>query len=79
MIVSGKPIEGLTMTKQRSGGDDHQWEGLKEIDRAISENRLMSYRWKKALADPWERRGLWLTLLIFFAFFAFVIGQDMLL
>jgi hypothetical protein len=57
---------------------EHRWEGLQEIDRAISENRLMSYRWKKALADPWERRGLWLILLIFFAFFAFVVGQEVL-
>lgn len=66
------------MAKQDDPSSQPDWQGLRELDRAISENRLISYRWKKALADPWERRGLWLTLLIFFAFLAFVIGQDIL-
>ncbi len=34
------------------------WSGLREIDRAISENRLTAYSWKKAWADPWGRAGL---------------------
>ena len=29
-----------------------QWEGFSEIDRAIAENRLTAYRWKKAWSDP---------------------------
>ena len=58
---------------------DHRWEGLQEIDRAISENRRMEYRWKKALADPWERRGLWLLGLVVVAFAVFVILQDFVL
>lgn len=34
------------------------WSGFREIDRAISENRLTAYSWKKAWADPWGRAGL---------------------
>ena len=65
--------------------DDHkdqkekEWEGLREIDRSISENRRMQYRWKKALEDLGERRGLWLLGLILGAFVVFVILQDMIL
>lgn len=33
-----------------------QWEGFSEIDRAIAENRLTAYRWKKAWADPINRK-----------------------
>ncbi len=67
------------MTKQKPDQDEHQWEGFKEIDRSISENRRMEYRWKKALADPWERRGLWLLALVVIAFSVFVILQDFVL
>ncbi|WP_299306790.1 hypothetical protein [uncultured Croceicoccus sp.] len=67
------------MTKQWPDQDEHQWEGIKEVDRAISENRRMEYRWKKALADPWERRGLWLLALVVIAFAVFVILQDFVL
>lgn len=31
------------------------WEGLAELDRALAENRLTAYRWKKAWADPINR------------------------
>jgi hypothetical protein len=79
MIVSEKPIEDLTMTKQRSGGDDHQWEGLKEIDRAISENRLTAYSWKKAWADPWGRAGLVAFAMLSSAFVAYVVLHDIVL
>ena len=44
-----------------------QWEGFSEIDRAIAENRLTAYRWRKAWADPVARRltiGIGLVLLI---------------
>lgn len=58
---------------------EKDWKGLREIDRSISENRRMEYRWKKALADPWERRGLWLLGLILGAFVVFVILQDVIL
>lgn len=50
------------------------WKGLKEIDRAIAENRLMEYRIKKAWADPWERRGLlaFAGLIAVFLFYAII-------
>src|SRR3546814_18354600 len=50
---------------------------FRSIDRAISENRRMEYSWKKALSDPWERRGLWLLGLVVVAFAVFVILQDL--
>ncbi|MEO6716412.1 MAG: hypothetical protein ABIM50_04085 [Novosphingobium sp.] len=31
------------------------WEGFAQIDRAIAENRVTAYRWKKAWADPVSR------------------------
>ena len=54
------------MTKQRPDQDEHQWEGFKEVDRAITESRLTSYSWKKAWADPWGRAKIItvLTLLV---------------
>lgn len=79
MILSGEPVEDLTMTKQRSGGDDQQWEGLKEIDRAISENRLTAYSWKKAWADPWGRLKLVAIFVALASFAAFVFVNDVIL
>ena len=32
-----------------------QWGGFSEIDRAIAEDRLTAYRWKKAWSDPVSR------------------------
>ncbi len=65
------------MTKQRFGGDDHQWEGFKEIDRAISENRLSAYSWKKSWADPWGRLKLVAIFVALGAFATFVIINDL--
>ena len=45
-------------------GPEKDWEGLQEIDRAISENRLTAYSWKKAWADPWGRAKI-ITALAF--------------
>ena len=55
-----------------------QWEGFSEIDRAIAENRLTAYRWKKAWADPLARAGLIAIFIIFAAFVAFAVWQDVL-
>ena len=67
------------MTKQRPDQDEHQWEGFKEVDRAITENRLTSYSWKKAWADRWAR-GVILTAAFFLiGFVVFVIVQDVIL
>ena len=40
------------MEDEKGHNDKTDWEGLREIDRAISENRLTSYSWKKSWADP---------------------------
>lgn len=32
-----------------------EWSGLAELDRALAENRLSEYRFKKAWSDPWSR------------------------
>jgi len=67
------------MTKQRPDQDEHQWEGFKEVDRAIAENRLTSYSWKKAWADPWGRAKIITVLTLLVAFVIFVIVYDLVL
>ena len=67
------------MTKQRPDRDEHQLEGFKEIDRAISENRLTSYSWKKAWADRWARAVILAAAFILIGFVVFVIVQDVIL
>ena len=66
------------MTDQSStethASDD--WQGFREVDRAIAENRLVSYTWKKAWADPWERRALLLFVAVAIAFLIFVMIYD---
>ncbi|WP_225011204.1 hypothetical protein [Novosphingobium percolationis] len=55
------------------------WKGLKEIDRAIAENRLTAYTWKKTWADPWGRIKL-ITIFVGLAAFAtFVVINDLIL
>ncbi|UIP06975.1 hypothetical protein LY632_00820 [Erythrobacter sp. SDW2] len=58
---------------------EHRWEGLQDIDRAISENRLTSYSWKKAWADPWGRAGFIAFALLFLAFIVYVVIYDLVL
>jgi hypothetical protein len=69
----------------RSNSDSHNadnqtaqrpWRGIAEIDKAIHENRLTEYRWKKAWADPWTRRAWFFIILLFAAFTIFVVYQD---
>ncbi|WP_435203759.1 hypothetical protein [Qipengyuania sp. 902] len=67
------------MTKQRPDQDEHQWEGFKEVDRAITENRLTSYSWKKAWADRWARAVILTTAFFLIGFVVFVIVQDVIL
>ncbi|MEL7689987.1 MULTISPECIES: hypothetical protein [Sphingomonadaceae] len=57
-------------------GGKQDWEGFREVDRAIAENRLTSYTWKKIWADPWERRGIYLFAVLFLAFVVYVIIYD---
>jgi hypothetical protein len=56
--------------------DNKDWEGFREIDRAIAENRRAEYRWKKAWADPWERRALLFTAFAVTAFIVYVVVYD---
>ena len=58
---------------------EKRWEGLEEIDRAISENWTTEYRVKKAWADPWERKGLIAFGLIIFGFAIFAVVYDLIL
>jgi hypothetical protein len=55
------------------------WQGLRELDRAISENRLSAYSWQKAWADPWGRFKIVTVLTLLSAFIAFVIVYDLVL
>jgi hypothetical protein len=62
---------------RNAGGQD--WQGFREVDRAIAENRLTAYTWKKTWADPWGRLKLIMIFLALVAFAAFVIVQDVIL
>lgn len=57
--------------------DNKDWEGFREIDRAIAENRVTSYTWKKTWADPWGRLKLMLVIAGLLAFVAFVVIDDL--
>ena len=62
---------------RNAGGQD--WQGFREVDRAIAENRLTAYTWKKTWADPWGRLKVIVIFLALVAFAAFVIVQDVIL
>lgn len=55
------------------------WKGLKEIDRAIAENRLTAYAWKKTWADPWGRATMVTVFTLLTAYVIFVIINDLIL
>ncbi|WP_070156228.1 hypothetical protein [Sphingobium phenoxybenzoativorans] len=55
------------------------WKGLKEIDRAIAENRLTAYTWKKTWADPWGRAAMVTVFTLLTAYVIFVIINDLIL
>jgi len=67
------------MDDEKGQNDQTDWKGLREIDRAISENRLTSYSWKKSWADPWGRIKLIAIFVALAAFVAFVIVNDVIL
>ena len=61
------------------GANPPQWEGLREVDRAIAENRLTAYTWKKTWADPWGRAKL-ITIFVGLAALAiFIVINDFVL
>lgn len=55
------------------------WKGLKEIDRAIAENRLTAYTWRKTWADPWGRAAMITVFTLLTAYVIFVIINDLIL
>lgn len=59
---------------QNSGVQD--WQGFREVDRAIAENRLTAYTWKKTWADPLGKAGLILFGILFVAFAIYVAIYD---
>lgn len=59
--------------------DEGDWEGLRELDRALAEDRLTSYTWKKTWADPWGRLKLITIFVGLAAFVTFVVVQDVIL
>ena len=61
---------------KKSPQDHGDWEGFREVDRAIAENRLTSYTWKKTWADPWGKAGLILFGILLVAFVIYVAIYD---
>lgn len=56
---------------------NHDWAGLKELDKALAEGRLTEYRIKKAWADPLVRLfGLGVGVVLA-AYTCFVIYWDL--
>lgn len=58
-------------------GTDHAWDGLRELDRAIAEDRLTAYRWKKAWADPLSRAMILIVLLLLAVFAVYVVIDEL--
>jgi hypothetical protein len=67
------------MAKQDDPSSQPDWQGLRELDRAISENRLTAYSWKKSWADPWGRVKLVAIFVALASFAAFVLVNDVIL
>ena len=61
------------------GPGGHDWKGLKEVDRAIAENRLTAYTWKKTWADPWGRAAMITVFTLLTAYVVFVVVNDLIL
>lgn len=67
------------MAKQDDPSSQRHWQGLRELDRAISENRLTAYSWKKSWADPWGRVKLVAIFVALASFAGFVVVNDVIL
>ncbi|MBA4043998.1 MAG: hypothetical protein C0471_06205 [Erythrobacter sp.] len=57
--------------------ETRKWDGLSEIDQALSENRLTEYRIKKAWADPWSRRLTMGVIVVIAVGFCYLIGTSL--
>ena len=61
----------------RRHGSSKEWEGFAEVDRAIAENRLTAYRWKKAWADPLNRKITILIVVLMLCVWTFIAGAGL--
>ena len=61
------------------GPSGQDWKGLKEVDRAIAENRLTAYTWKKTWAAPWGRAAMITVFTLLTAYVVFVVVNDLIL
>ncbi|WP_228241473.1 hypothetical protein [Porphyrobacter sp. GA68] len=59
--------------------DGQDWRGFREVDRAIAENRLTAYTWKKTWADPLGRAIMLLVFALLAGFLIFVLLYDFIL
>lgn len=57
----------------------NRWAGLKEIDRAIAENRLTAYTWQKTWADPWARAKMITVFALLAAFLIYLVVDELIL
>jgi hypothetical protein len=57
--------------------ETRKWDGLSEIDQALTENRLMEYRIKKSWADPWSRRLTVGAILVITVGFSYLVGTSL--
>jgi hypothetical protein len=57
--------------------ETRKWDGLSEIDQALTENRLTEYRIKKAWADPWSRRLTISVIVVNAVGFCYLIGTSL--
>ena len=69
----------MTEDKNTQSDDQQNWPGLSEIDKALAENRLTAYTWKKTWADPWGRLKLILVFAALAAFLIFVLVDESLI
>lgn len=70
------------MTGQESSDADkttNHWNGLAQIDQAITENRLAAYRWKKTWADPWGRVKMVTVFALLSGFLAYLVIDELIL
>ena len=71
-------LSGMGETRNRKlSAQAENWSGFAEIDRAIAENRLTAYRWKKAWADPIQRILLIGAVPTILAVWLFLIGAGL--
>lgn len=67
------------MTEKKGSQDQDGWQGLKEVDRAIAENRLTAYTWKKTWADPWGRAKMITVFVLLAAFLVYLVVDELIL